>query len=60
LLRSDDKSGDEQDDDDDQDDDSRPMTQDELRSRMKKKLAGARELVLLVPVQEAFDSFSDA
>ena len=43
---SDDKSGDEK-SDDDQDDDSRPMTQEELRARMKKKLAGQQQPVLI-------------
>jgi len=43
-LYSDDKSGDEK-SDDDQDDNSRPMTQEELRIRMRKKVAGAREPV---------------
>merc|ERR1719199_989728 len=40
-IDTDDKSGDEN--DDDEEDDSRPMTQEELRSRMKKKLAGSRD-----------------
>jgi hypothetical protein len=42
---SDDKSGDEK-SDDDQDDDSRPMTQEELRARMKKKIAGQQQPVI--------------
>ena len=43
-----DKSGDEKSDDDgddDEDDDSRPLTQEELRLKMKKKLVSTRDTV---------------
>jgi len=47
LLRREDKSGDDKsdgDEDDDDDEDSRPLTQEELRAKMKKKLSvSARE-----------------
>jgi len=58
-LYSDDKSGDEK-SDDDQDDNSRPMTQEELRIRMRKKVAGAREPVNHVSsnVSRAFCTFA--
>mmetsp|Transcript_71404 Transcript_71404/g.163656 ORF Transcript_71404/g.163656 Transcript_71404/m.163656 type:complete len:591 (-) Transcript_71404:82-1854(-) len=39
-IETEDKSGDEMEEDGDEEDDARPMTQDELRNRMKKKLAG--------------------
>jgi len=41
----DDKSGDEKSDDEEKDDDARPLTQEELRTKMKRKIAGSREFL---------------
>ncbi|EKX39072.1 hypothetical protein GUITHDRAFT_165027 [Guillardia theta CCMP2712] len=44
-IDTDDKSGDEKSDDEEKDDDARPLTQEELRTKMKRKIAGSREFL---------------